>query len=77
MIERKHEVVVLYGGRSTEHEVSCRSANFILRNLDPERFVVKAIGLDREGHWWPQDTATLLGAGSGPVPSLFQPAQPS
>jgi len=76
VIERKHEVVVLYGGRSTEHEVSCRSANFILRNLDPERFVVKAIGLDKEGHWWPQDTATLLAAGSGPVPIYRQSSGP-
>ncbi|MCX6109463.1 MAG: D-alanine--D-alanine ligase [Proteobacteria bacterium] len=72
MPEAKHEVLVLYGGCSTEHEVSCRSANFILRNLDPKRFDVKAIGIDKNGSWWPQDTAKLLAAVPGPVAIVRQ-----
>ncbi|HET7741083.1 MAG TPA: D-alanine--D-alanine ligase A, partial [Mycobacterium sp.] len=31
-------VAVVYGGRSSEHAISCVSAGSILRNLDPERF---------------------------------------
>ena len=37
-------VAVVYGGRSSEHAISCVSAGSILRNLDPERFEVVAIG---------------------------------
>jgi D-alanine-D-alanine ligase len=56
----KTHVAVLYGGRSTEHEVSCRSAAFVLKNLDRAKFHVHAVGIDKDGVWWPQDTARLL-----------------
>jgi D-alanine-D-alanine ligase len=42
---------VIYGGRSNEHEISCVSAGSILRNLDPQRFEVVAIGITSEGAW--------------------------
>ncbi|HTY28948.1 MAG TPA: D-alanine--D-alanine ligase family protein [Mycobacterium sp.] len=44
-------VAVVYGGRSSEHAISCVSAGSILRNLDPERFDVVAIGITPEGSW--------------------------
>jgi D-alanine-D-alanine ligase len=44
-------VAVIYGGRSSEHEISCVSAGSILRNLDPERFDVVPIGITRAGSW--------------------------
>jgi D-alanine-D-alanine ligase len=44
-------VAVVYGGRSNEHEISCVSAGSILRNLDPDRFDVVAIGITRAGSW--------------------------
>ena len=56
----KTHVAVLYGGRSTEHEVSCRSASFVLKNLDPEKFQVHAIGIGKDGAWWPQESSKLL-----------------
>lgn len=56
---RKH-VVVLYGGRSAEHEVSCRSAAFVLRNLDPQKYIVHAVGIDKHGNWWVQDLVHIL-----------------
>ena len=56
----KTHVVVLYGGRSTEHEVSCRSAAFILKNLDANRFHRHAIGIGKDGNWWPQETSALV-----------------
>jgi D-alanine-D-alanine ligase len=42
---------VIYGGRSSEHAISCVSAGSILRNLDPERFDVVPIGITPEGSW--------------------------
>ena len=44
-------VAVVYGGRSSEHAISCVSAGSILRNLDPELFVVVAVGISPEGSW--------------------------
>ncbi len=44
-------VLVLFGGRSTEHSVSCISAGGILAALDPERFDVLAVGITRDGQW--------------------------
>ncbi|MAI77614.1 MAG: D-alanine--D-alanine ligase family protein [Myxococcota bacterium] len=42
---------LLFGGRSVEHEVSIQSARSILEALDPERYEIKLIGIDRAGHW--------------------------
>ncbi len=44
-------VAVVYGGRSSEHAISCVSAGSILRNLDPDRFEVVAVGITPEGSW--------------------------
>ncbi|OBF70577.1 D-alanine--D-alanine ligase A [Mycobacterium sp. 852002-51613_SCH5001154] len=44
-------VAVVFGGRSNEHAISCVSAGSILRNLDPERFEVVAIGITPQGSW--------------------------
>jgi D-alanine-D-alanine ligase len=44
-------VAVVFGGRSNEHAISCVSAGSILRNLDPERFDVVAVGITPKGSW--------------------------
>lgn len=44
-------VAVIYGGRSSEHAISCVSAGSILRNLDQERFEVVAVGITPQGSW--------------------------
>ncbi len=47
----KLRVAVVFGGRSGEHEVSLHSAEFILRCLDPARFVPVPVGITPEGRW--------------------------
>ncbi|MGE2734372.1 D-alanine--D-alanine ligase family protein [Mycolicibacterium vaccae] len=44
-------VAVVFGGRSSEHAISCVSAGSILRNLDPQRFEVVAVGITADGAW--------------------------
>lgn len=44
-------MAVVYGGRSSEHSISCVSAGSILRHLDPRRFDVVAVGITPEGSW--------------------------
>lgn len=47
----KLRVGLLFGGRSVEHEVSIASATSIHSALDPARYDVTLIGVDREGRW--------------------------
>jgi D-alanine-D-alanine ligase len=42
---------VVFGGRSTEHQISCVSAGGVLRALDPEQFEVVPVGITPEGRW--------------------------
>lgn len=73
MRSNKIKVVILYGGKSAEHEVSCRSADFVLRNLDPARYDVQAIAIDKTGQWLPQPMAHLHSTPEGGVPVLREP----
>ncbi|HEV3227315.1 MAG TPA: D-alanine--D-alanine ligase family protein [Acidimicrobiales bacterium] len=66
----KIRLVVLFGGRSAEHEVSCTSALHVLRAADPDRFDVVPIGVTREGRWVEAgDAVAALGAGASALPS--------
>jgi D-alanine-D-alanine ligase len=47
----KVRVAVLFGGQSSEHDVSLRSAETVMGALDPDRYEVVPIGITREGHW--------------------------
>ena len=48
---KKLSVCVLFGGMSPEHEVSLRSAEFVLSHLDPERYNVFPVGITKTGEW--------------------------
>lgn len=44
-------VAVIFGGRSSEHEISVLSARSVIAALDPERFEVVPVGITRRGRW--------------------------
>ncbi len=48
---RRLRVGVVFGGRSTEHEVSLVSATSIINALDPRKYTVVPIGITPEGKW--------------------------
>ena len=48
---RKTRVAVVFGGRSSEHAISCVSAGSILAALDPDQYEVVPVGITREGRW--------------------------
>ncbi|WP_203815695.1 D-alanine--D-alanine ligase family protein [Paractinoplanes ferrugineus] len=48
---RKTRVAIVFGGRSTEHGISCVSAGSILRVLDPDQYEVVPVGITRDGAW--------------------------
>ena len=47
----KLNVCVLFGGISPEHEVSLRSAESVLQNLDPEKYNIIPVGITKDGDW--------------------------
>lgn len=49
---KKLTVAVLFGGMSSEHEVSRKSAVSVLSNLDPEKYDALAVGITKEGRWY-------------------------
>ncbi len=51
----KKKVAVLFGGRSTEHEVSRISAYSIIKNIDRELFDVVMVGVTKQGEWLPYE----------------------
>ncbi|HJU86181.1 MAG TPA: D-alanine--D-alanine ligase family protein [Gemmatimonadota bacterium] len=48
---RRLRVGVLFGGSSSEHEVSLMSARSVLGALDPARYEIVQIGITKEGRW--------------------------
>lgn len=48
----KKHIAVLFGGMSTEHEVSCVSAACVIDNIDQEKFEVSKIGITKDGIWF-------------------------
>ena len=53
-------VGVLYGGRSGEHDVSRCSAASVIRFLDRSKYHVTAVGIDRDGRWYVQDSPEIV-----------------
>ncbi len=47
----KWNVCILFGGISPEHEVSLRSAESVLMNIDKEKYTILPVGITKEGEW--------------------------
>lgn len=48
----KKKIAVLFGGQSTEHEVSRVSASSVLRNIDQSKYDIYPIGITKDGKWF-------------------------
>ncbi len=46
------KVLILFGGNSFEHKVSCKSVNFIIKNIDLKKFKYNLVGIDYENKWY-------------------------
>src|ERR1700735_552047 len=49
--QHKIRVAVVFGGRSTEHAVSCATAGLVLSAIDRERYDLLPIGIATDGRW--------------------------
>jgi D-alanine-D-alanine ligase len=64
-LAKKLRVGVIFGGRSSEHEVSVRSAASVIEAIDPKKYEVLPIAISREGKWLsPPEAAQLLPRGA-------------
>ena len=66
----RRRVVVLFGGRSAEHEISCISARSVIDALDPARHEVIPVGITREGRWHVLPSPPALPAEIGRMPEV-------
>lgn len=57
----KPRVALVFGGRSSEHAISCATAASVLAHIDRDRWEVVPVGISPEGHWvlMPDDAAAL------------------
>jgi D-alanine-D-alanine ligase len=67
-------LVVLFGGQSAEHDVSCTTAAHVLRAADPARYDIVPVGISRDGGWAIADGArAALAAGPHGLPGQLDP----
>lgn len=45
-------VLILFGGKSSEHNVSCISASSIAKNIDNEKYTFDLVGISKENNWY-------------------------
>lgn len=90
MLPERVRLIVLFGGRSAEHEVSCVSAASVLGVLDLSRYDVAPVGITRDGKWVHAEAAAAAALAEGatarpralsasgpevdPLPTLTTPA---
>ena len=52
---------ILFGGASSEHDISCISAKSILENIDKEKYNIVMLGITKQGEWFLfDDDVTML-----------------
>ncbi|MFZ9628879.1 MAG: D-alanine--D-alanine ligase family protein [Ilumatobacteraceae bacterium] len=72
--DTRTHLVVLFGGQSAEHDVSCTTAAHVLRAADPRRYRITPIGIARDGRWSvATDTVRALAAGPSALPGRLDP----
>lgn len=69
---RRPRVAVVFGGRSSEHAISCITAGSVLRALAGSAYEVVPIGIARDGRWVleSEDPSRLAIDGSGTLPAV-------
>ena len=59
----KKNLAVIFGGRSSEHEVSCISVVTVAKAVDTEKYNMQLIGITKEGKWLKVNSIDEIQAG--------------
>lgn len=71
-------LVVLFGGQSAEHDVSCVTARHVVAAVDPARYEVVPVGITRNGRWvLAEEAAAALHRGAAALPDALSPTGPA
>ena len=71
--ERIH-LVVVFGGQSAEHDVSCTTAAHVLAAADPDKYRITPVGISTDGQWAiATEAAAALRSGPQALPSRLDP----
>lgn len=46
------KILILFGGNSHEHEISCKSAKTILDNIDHKKYIITTVGITKNNNWY-------------------------
>lgn len=60
----KWNLAVIFGGQSSEHDISCISVQTIARAVDPDAYDITYIGITKEGHWLLADSLASIEDGT-------------
>ena len=78
MVDEPHDrihLVVLFGGESAEHDVSCTTAAHVLRAADRHRYRITPVGISTEGQWaLAHEAVEALIEGPHAIPGRLNPA---
>src|SRR6185503_7547587 len=74
---KKTRVIILFGGRSAEHEISLLSARNVLSALDRTRFEPVLVGIDKAGRWHRESERTLEAAAGDPRRVMLDASAPA
>lgn len=72
----KQTVAVLFGGQSSEHEISCISAATVIENINRDRYDVILIGITEDGRWLLTESVEEIRSGAwknGTVRAVVSP----
>ena len=60
----KKKVALIFGGKSSEHDVSCVSAVTVAEALDKDKYEILLVGITKDGHWLLTDSTAAIKDGS-------------
>jgi D-alanine-D-alanine ligase len=73
---RKPRVAIVFGGRSSEHAVSCVTAGSVMRAIDRSRYDVVPVGITLDGRWvLERDEPERLAIAGGQLPEVDEKGQ--
>ena len=74
----RRRLIVLFGGQSAEHDVSCTSARHVLAAIDPAKYAVEPVGISRDGEWVrAEDAIAALEQGVAALPERLKAIGPT
>ena len=69
---KKLKLGVIFGGMSTEHEVSCVSATSVIKNLNKEKYDIYPIFIDKQGKWFEVYNIEKIQNNKKEIPYVFK-----